>query len=88
MLLIPCHEHCWEKYGKQYTEECDTKCDYAKVCLENKKLKEKDEERKKTLEDICTFLVGTNKPNKHGALYVLTKYELAELLKMIKKLVY
>lgn len=37
-MFSPCFE-CYNRYGRQYTEECDTICDYAKVCLENKKLK-------------------------------------------------
>ena len=27
-MYSPCWE-CWNRYGKQYTEECDSKCDYA-----------------------------------------------------------
>lgn len=41
-MFNPCYEHCYLRYGKQYTEECDTTCDYARVCLENKKLKDKN----------------------------------------------
>lgn len=88
MLFVPCRDHCYVRCGKSYTKECDTECDYAKVCLENKELKEKDEDRKKILEEICTFLISSNRPNKHGALYMLTDHELAHLLKLIKKLVY
>lgn len=29
-MYSPCFE-CMNRYGKQYTEECDTKCDYANV---------------------------------------------------------
>lgn len=29
-IYSPCFE-CMNRYGKQYTEECDTKCDYANV---------------------------------------------------------
>ena len=29
-MYNPCSE-CWNRYGKQYTEECDNKCDYANV---------------------------------------------------------
>lgn len=36
MVFIPC-SHCYLKHGEQYTQECDDFCDYAKVCLENKK---------------------------------------------------
>ena len=27
-MYNPCFE-CYNRYGKQYTEECDNKCDYA-----------------------------------------------------------
>ena len=29
-MYSPCFE-CMNRYGKQYTEECDSKCDYANV---------------------------------------------------------
>lgn len=35
-MFIPCHDHCYIRYGKQYTKECDTTCDYAKAVLESK----------------------------------------------------
>ena len=34
-MFVPCHDHCYLKYGKQYTEECDTTCDYAKAVKES-----------------------------------------------------
>ena len=37
--MNPCVELCWQRYGKQYSPECDTKCDYAKAVAENKALK-------------------------------------------------
>ena len=35
-MFIPCYGYCYLKYGKQYSEECDANCDYAKVVKENK----------------------------------------------------
>lgn len=36
---IPCFEHCYVKYGKQYEpERCDSECDYAMKCVENREL--------------------------------------------------
>lgn len=35
-MYNPCFE-CHNRYGHSYTEECDEICDYAKVCLKNKK---------------------------------------------------
>lgn len=28
-MFNPCYEHCYLKYGRQYTEECDNSCEYA-----------------------------------------------------------
>lgn len=40
--MNPCKDFCYIRFGgKQYTRECDEYCDYAKVVLENKKLKDK-----------------------------------------------
>lgn len=41
-MFILCRDHCYIRYGKQYTEECDTTCDYARVYLENKKYPRSD----------------------------------------------
>ena len=32
-MYNPCFE-CMNRYGKQYTEECDNKCDYANVMFQ------------------------------------------------------
>lgn len=45
--MIPCKELCYLRYGKQYTSECDTTCEFARVVAENKKLKAELEEYKK-----------------------------------------
>ena len=34
-MYNPCFE-CMNRYGKQYTEECDNKCDYANVMFQLK----------------------------------------------------
>lgn len=39
-MFEPCYEHCYLRYGKQYTKECDNECNYAKVVRENKELVE------------------------------------------------
>ena len=38
-MFNPCYEHCYLRYGKQYTPECDTTCHFAKQVLRNKKAK-------------------------------------------------
>ena len=30
-MFEPCFEHCYLRYGKQYTKECDNNCNYAKT---------------------------------------------------------
>ena len=37
-MFNPCYEHCFLKYGRQYSKDCDNKCEYAKVIVENKAL--------------------------------------------------
>lgn len=38
-MMNPCRDYCYLRFGKQYTESCDTTCDYAKVVKENKRMK-------------------------------------------------
>lgn len=35
-MFNPCMEHCFIRYGKQYTSECDNVCDYAKAVKDKK----------------------------------------------------
>ncbi len=55
MIIIfnPCYEHCYLKYGKQYTTDCDDKCDYAKVIKEKKLLEEEMDRPIKTLGELA-----------------------------------
>lgn len=39
-MMNPCSDYCYLRFGKQYTENCDTTCDYARVVKENKRMKE------------------------------------------------
>jgi hypothetical protein len=53
-MFNPCIEHCYARYGKQYSEECDSTCAYAKSAKEkitNKKLNDKYLEEMNTLHD-------------------------------------
>lgn len=38
-LMNPCVELCYNRYGKQYSEECDEICAYAKAVKELKESK-------------------------------------------------
>lgn len=46
-MMIPCRDHCYLRYGKEYTSDCDTTCDYARVVKENEALKLQVEELRK-----------------------------------------
>lgn len=37
-MFNPCFEHCNLRFGKQYTPDCDDKCEFAKVVKEKKDL--------------------------------------------------
>ena len=39
-MFYPCTE-CYRKFDKQYTSECDDKCDYARAVKENKLIRER-----------------------------------------------
>lgn len=36
--MNPCIDYCFNRFGKEYTKDCDNNCEYAKVIVENKKL--------------------------------------------------
>lgn len=36
--INPCYDFCYLRYKKEYTPDCDNKCDYAKAVKENKEL--------------------------------------------------
>ena len=39
-MFSPCRDYCYVRLGKQYTEECDNTCEYAKTIKElNESLK-------------------------------------------------
>ena len=52
-MFNPCIEHCYNRYGKQYSSDCDTKCEYAKVVSEKKLLEEEMDRPIKTLEELA-----------------------------------
>ena len=87
-MFNPCVEHCFNRYGKQYSSECDGNCDYAKAVKEKKMLEEKNKDRENVLEEIKTFIIDANKNSvrKQGVLYILKMEELEQLVGLIKKL--
>lgn len=30
-MMCPCVDYCYLRFGKQYSKECDSKCDYVRV---------------------------------------------------------
>lgn len=54
-MFEPCYEHCYLRYGKQYTKECDDKCNYAKAVKENKELAENAIIFPQTIGDITFY---------------------------------
>lgn len=87
-MFNPCFEYCHLRFGKQYTEDCDDKCEFAKAVKEKKLLEEKNKDRENILEEIKTFLIDANKNSvrKHGVVYILKSEELEQLIGLIKKL--
>lgn len=64
-MFNPCVEHCFNRFGKQYTVDCDENCEFAKVIKEKKKLELElmlNEEQSKipisTLEELATQFCG------------------------------
>ena len=39
-MFNPCYEHCYLRYGKEYTEECDNTCQYAYLAKKAKSMAE------------------------------------------------
>ena len=54
-MFEPCYEHCYLRYGKQYTKECDDKCNYAKAVKEKKELIENAIIFPQTIGDITFY---------------------------------
>lgn len=42
-LMCPCIDYCYNHFGKQYSEDCDFKCDYARLIRKNKQLEKENE---------------------------------------------
>ena len=64
-LFNPCIEHCFIRYGKQYTKDCDEKCDYAKMAKELRELKQEYRELDKS--KVYIFTVDVTELNKETA---------------------
>lgn len=50
-MFEPCIEHCYLRFGKQYTPDCDDKCAYAKAVKERDRAVEKIKKYEKGFEN-------------------------------------
>jgi len=90
-MFNPCVEHCYIKYGKLYSQECNTECEYAKAIKDKQELElvaEREADyRKNILEDIKIFLTSGSGEYKRGESYIFfSKTDLTRLIELIKKL--
>lgn len=69
-LFNPCIGHCFIRYGKQYSKDCDAKCDYAKIAKELKLLKQEYMELDKN--KVYIFTVDVSDLDKETALKYLS----------------
>lgn len=53
-MFNPCVEHCYNRYGKQYSPDCDDKCEYAQTLKEKKLLEEEMDRPIKTLKELAS----------------------------------
>lgn len=49
--MNPCIDYCFLRFGKEYTNECDDCCEYAKSVAESKRLREENEKLKERVLD-------------------------------------
>lgn len=65
-LFNPCLEYCQNHFGKQYTSECDSTCEFAKAVKENEMIKEEINTPVKTLPSLafhfCSMIECENYP--------------------------
>jgi len=56
-MKIPCLE-CKNRYGKEYSPECNNTCDYAKVVNDNKWLREYKESADRSISKLKDEILG------------------------------
>lgn len=52
-MINPCIDFCYAKFNKQYSSDCDDKCEYAKVIKEKKMLEEEMDRSVHTLQELA-----------------------------------
>lgn len=53
-MINPCIDFCYARFSKQYSSDCDDKCEYAKIVKEKKLLEEEMDRPIKTLGELAT----------------------------------
>lgn len=65
-MFNPCFEHCYIRYGKEYTPDCDNKCDYARTARDLRLIEEELHRPVNTLGELaircCEMLECKNCP--------------------------
>lgn len=90
-MYYPC-EDCYLKSGKQYSTDCDGKCDYARVAKELGILKGRNEQirikQKEVYAQLQGYLLALTdiSHKKKGKVLILNLEDLKGFLKIIKKL--
>lgn len=62
--MNPCKDWCYARFGKEYTPECDKHCDYAKLHIELKQLREENEKLHDLWSDASIRLEDEQAENK------------------------
>ena len=39
-MFNPCVDYCWNRFGREYSKDCDNTCEFAKIAKELDKYKE------------------------------------------------
>lgn len=55
-MFNPCVEHCYVRYGKQYSPECDNECVYAKATRKIEELESESDRLKFGLSGVMYFV--------------------------------
>lgn len=53
-MVNPCIDYCFNRFGKFYSSDCDSKCEFAKVIKEKKLLEKEMDRRISTLSELAT----------------------------------
>lgn len=79
-MFNPCVEHCYNRYGKQYSSDCDDKCEFAKEIKEKRILGEKSNKYDEIIKQIN---ITVNSKNEYTSPNTIRTYvNLSNILKI------